>query len=60
MDYPLEGSRLYIIKGIISSESENNTTSYYLTNASIDKFILSGKIKAGSTYLIRGKKHEGN
>lgn len=61
-DYPLEGARLFIIKGKIISETTSNAEdkpiiSYYLSEASVHKFILSGVIKAGGTYLIRGVKH---
>ena len=59
-DYPLENARLFIIKGDIESEKEGNETSVYLVNASIHKFTLTGTIKAGSTYLIRGMKHQVN
>lgn len=58
-DYPLEGSRLFVIKGDIESETVNSTTDSYLVNATIHKFELTGVIKAGSTYLIRGAKHAG-
>ena len=64
VDYPLEGSRLFLIKGSIEKETtgegENQTVSNYLVNASLHKFTLKGVIKSGSTYLIRGKKYEGN
>lgn len=52
-DYPLEGSRLYVVKGDVKTIESNN----YLVNAKLYKFILKGSIKAGSTYVIRGKKH---
>lgn len=58
-DYPLEGSRLFVIKGDIEKETEGTSTNSYLVNASIHKFELTGSIKAGSTYLIRGAKHSG-
>lgn len=57
-DYPLENARLFIIKGDIESEEVNNETNVYLVNASIHKFTLTGIIKAGSTYLIRGLQHQ--
>lgn len=64
VDYPLEGSRLFLVKGSIETETtgegENQTVSNYLVDASLHKFTLKGVIKSGSTYLIRGKKHEGN
>lgn len=52
-DYPLEGARLYIVKG----DTYQIDSKQYLIDASLDKFILKGVIKAGSTYLIRGAKH---
>lgn len=58
-DYPLEGARLFIIKGKIIKEDIDGTISNYLTNITVHKFYLSGQIKAGSTYLIRGEKHYG-
>lgn len=59
-DYPLEGARLFLIKGQIITETENGKSYPYLIGASIDKFILTGTIKSGSTYLIRGQKHNEN
>ena len=64
VDYPLEGSRLFLVKGSIEQETtgegDKQTVSNYLVDASLHKFTLKGVIKSGSTYLIRGKKHEGN
>lgn len=50
MDYPLSSAILAVI---YHSNSKDDT----LTGYSIKEFPLSGTVKAGSSYLIRGKKH---
>lgn len=53
-DYPLDN----IVLGILKGESFAHTAGVnYLGDATIDFFPLSGVIKAGSSYLIRGAKH---
>lgn len=63
VDYSLEGARLFLIKGRVFKEETTDpkdnkkTVVNYLTDASIEKHVLSGIVKAGSTYLIRCENH---
>ena len=55
-DYPLDDAILIIVKG----ESYTSNGAKYLSKAEIDYFPLSGAIRKGSSYLIRGARHLDN
>ena len=50
MDYPLSTAILGVIYH--ANSKDDSVTGY-----SVKEFPLSGTVKAGSSYLIRGKKH---
>lgn len=57
VDFPLHYSKLCIIT---QNDTTKDITAVNAKNYSVHEFNLTGGVKAGSSYLIRGKSHNGS